>query len=197
MSQQAQQSLCVGRQGFWREHLFLCCWKVSCSPLSCKSQLEEVKCWNWQWNTFCAQSLLYFQTSVSACSVHHCFAVAKELNRVSSSSRQKGQHLQLKKNLHFLPITHFGVVFPAVLLVLRWLKGKPFLPAHDKLFTWSKNPHTCPCRRPLVSYEVWTKVSSCGIFSQWEFNSEHSAPFVSHWSASMGFRLFPFKHLNK
>lgn len=43
-----------------------------------------------------------------------------------------------------------------------------------------KNPHTCPCRRPLVSHEVGTKVSSWGICSRCEFNSEHSAPFVSH-----------------
>lgn len=122
----------------------------------------------------------------------------KRIKSCQQLLQAEGPAFAAEKNICiFFQLRILGLYFLQSYLCIDGLRANLFYQPMKKLFTWSKNPHTCPCRRPLVSYEVWTKVSSCGIFSQWEFNSEHSAPFVSHWSASMGFRLFPFKHLNK
>lgn len=125
------------------------------------------------WNVWIGSSIFFFLCTVSALfpralsvPAHSITALCSQKNEILTASPPKScaNICNWIKQLPSLPISHFQIAFPRVLLMHIRLKDKsPFLPTHNELLIYSKNPwhgvHTYTCTRLLVVHGVFTIAS--------------------------------------
>lgn len=197
---EVQQNLYVGRQVFLRGYLLLCCWIVSCSTI-----VMQISAWGGEMSKlaveyFFVHSLLYFHEHCQCLLTPSLLCIHKRMKSCQCCPNSGASICNWIKHLHSLPISLFEIAFPKGLLMHIWFKGKlpgvffrsiMNLSSEDKISDTRVHTYACTGLQVLF-FQVLTIVSFWGTCSRCETNSEQEALFVSHWSGSMGFRLFYF-----